>query len=71
MPIIMANDFYHRCSMISDVALTKEKQETCINAMKGVNEFNWQFKVTQKNGKKTPINDYESMVLGIEFKKIR
>lgn len=39
--------------------------------MQQLNEFNWQYMVRQQSNRKTPINDFESMMIGSEMRKIR
>ena len=39
--------------------------------MAKINKFNWQYLVAQKEGKDTPINDFDCMRLGKQMKAIQ
>lgn len=39
--------------------------------MEKINDMNWQYRVRQVNGKETPINDFESMIIGDNMKAVR
>ena len=48
----------------------KEIKES-IEKMKEVNKFNWQYQVLQPDGSLTPINDFESMIIGRQMRFIK
>lgn len=64
---ILKNDFFDSTDMsIVDI----KKQEKCVNQMKNINNMNWQYRILQNNGKETPINDFESMIIFQKMKEI-
>ena len=66
---ILHNDFFNDKNGISQVDV-KEKQAACIEKMEKVNDFNWQYLIQHRNGRETPINDMESMIIGKDMQDI-
>lgn len=70
--MILKNEFYTKSKEISRVeGAARAKQDQIVGNMKAVNQMNWQYLILQKGGKWTPINDYESIIVGQEFKAVK
>lgn len=66
MKRILKNDFFYA----DDVSTVEVKLKTT-KQMAMVNDLNWQYRVHQANGRLTPINDFESMIIGDYFTKVK
>lgn len=66
---ILKNEFYKKKTGTSNIDL-QAKRARCVENMQKVNTLNWQYLVVHSDDKQTAINDYESMMVGLNIKQI-
>ena len=62
--IIMLND-YEKVNEVSKIDVKAQRAKQSVSRM---NNNNWQYFILQVANKETPINDYESMMIGARMK---
>ncbi len=62
MTLILRND--HFVKKENEKPYDNEIKKKCYNQMDEVRFLNWQYVIKQRYGKETPVDDFESMLIG-------